>query len=231
MPRKLIFELLDIPYFSRPNVLELDLEATAAQLRHAKAGGAFMTYDPAFSQIKWILAGATVEQVAAAIRALDLSFESHVLDVAYCLFDIFHNATGHWYASKRRPIEIWKGAFLKGGARGVYVSDRSAKVCIFNARVGPTLNNAALRFIARGGFEMHVRDDVNINSFSIFDLSKGADAGRQVREYKMEEIDPLPLDQFEAVSAKFFEAARIAGFTEAAAPTGVIADLFRSAVR
>ncbi len=134
---------------------------------------------------------------------------------------------GRWYKAGQLPFEVLPGAYFKPSIRGTWYFEKQAYSVCINARKHQRVFPEHARFLARGVYEFHSIDDPNSPRPMIVDLSASDDAKRRIRIFLLGPEEMMPLEQFESVLRRFFEALALAGVTTI--PEGVpsIADLFR----
>lgn len=222
------FELLDCPKFAYPSLLDIDVVATAANIVERLGGKSFLNYGQVWSRMADVVGGRVDE---AYLRQHLSGYpddwkNANTQEVVRLLKQAFEGK-GRWYKAGLLPFEVLPGAYFKPSIRGtLYSQGQAYSVCI-NARKGQRLFPDHARFLSRGVYEFHSVDDPNDPKPMIVDVSASENGKRELRTYVLEHEEMMPLEQFESILRRFFEALALAGVTTI--PEGVenIADLFR----
>lgn len=228
--KRFVIELMDVPYLAAPSVANLDVNLTALKIARYRQGHSNKTYDGVFQQVADMTTGmASVAALKAAFEGVkDPAWKAQLQDVSERLYGIFGRGVSRWYAADRKPRELFDRTWFKHAIRGVWVRERKATATLVNARKGLCFNPTDRAFLARGIYEFYLRDDPNIHDQLIVDLGAAprTDA-RATRLYTSAEVEPMALEQFEAILKSFLRAVERAGFSTQPAAGQSIADLFR----
>jgi len=221
-------ELLDVIQHAKPNILNIDPLETSKSLRKAK--GSNKNYNMALDQIQAYCSG--LQKLPDLLKFLrthpNQEWHKYLEDVGTRLLDIFGNKPSVWYPTGRKPIESAGGLLIKPAIRGVWVSESRVLPCVINARSSVLLDSQCnLPFVARGVYELHVRDLLGATGSMVIDLGKDARTGLRANcIYFPTEAEMMSLEQFESISRKFDEALILAGLKSQAAASSI--DLFRA---
>ena len=219
-------ELLDVIYYSDPNIFQINVERTAKKLR--TAGGSRKSYDMAISPIPNIVSGIQkLEDLKAYWKShKDEAWHPHLEDVGTRIFEIFSKEVCKWYPTGRRPVDSVGGLRIKPAIRGIKVANHVAFPCLINPRSSVILDPAMARpFVARGIYELHVRDATGLFRPMIIDLGKQKGI-RANRIYYPSDADMISVEKFEEIMRSFNLALVEAGFTSNKPASAI--DLFRS---
>lgn len=226
-------ELLDIPFFARgPDLLQLNVGLTSKAIRaerRSDAGG--RSYDPIFAIIHHLvhpmMSRSDVKRLFRDHK--DQEWAKHLRTVALAIFDAHRQFKGSWYSVGRKP-RVSNGLVIKPAIRGVKVLDQEPFPVLVNARKTLDLDFQALRFLARGVFELHGRDMPNVDRVAIWDVSRSmVSGGRHFSEILFAEEEMLSLEEFDQVVDRFLRAVTGAGYDHDIDRSSRFVDLFRSA--
>jgi hypothetical protein len=230
MAKKFIFELIDIPYLSRPTIGAIDIPSTAARIQAIRKGGSRRNYDRVFKLVGDMTSG--MAKAEALLRSLedepDEVWRRQLQDVCERLYAVFGKSASRWYPVGRRPIELYERSWFKPAIRGVWWRDGVAAAMLVNPRKTLFLDAVVRSFLARGVIEFHLVDDPNLHEFKIIDLGAAPRTGvRATRVYSMPDVDPMELGEFESILRRFMQAVEHAGFANQPSEGQRIADLFK----
>ncbi|MFO1033489.1 MAG: hypothetical protein U1E15_05200 [Hyphomicrobiales bacterium] len=202
---------MDVVYYSRPHILAIDIDKTASELRNV--GGSINNYNMAIDPIEKIVSG--YQRLVDLEKFWDThkneKWRPHLKEVGRRIFEIFGGEVSKWYPTGRKPIESVAGLSIKPAIRGVRVANGRVLPCLINPRSSLLLErNSALPFIARGVFELHVRDEIGPVSPMIVDLGK-ENGVRANRIYFPTQESMISVEHFEDCMRKFNKALVKAG--------------------
>ena len=192
-------------------------------------GKAFMSYDVVFEDAEKMPSGLVSEDLLARrfTDAREVVRRSQ-LEVALALNHYLSREADEWRPVGRKLIQALPDLLVKPGIRGVTINSRAIAPTLVNPRRSVKWNAFLPRFLTRGGYELHVRDDASATDFLILDFSQG-DRGepRSVRSVYYSECDPISIEEFEAIMNRFMEAVSLSKFA-VKVPKGLPPlDLFR----
>jgi hypothetical protein len=167
------------------------------------------------------------DYLARHLSGYPVDWKNENLQVVARLLANRFGGAGRWYKAGQVPIEVLPGAYFKPSIRGTWYFDKQAYSVCINARKHQRVFPEHAKFLARGVYEFHSIDDPNSPRPMIVDLSASDDGKRSLKTFLLEPEEMMPLEEFESVLHRFFEALALAGVTTI--PVGVesIADLFR----
>lgn len=223
------FELLDIVKFARPDIVTLQPSPTARLLTERLGGGGFMSYGALYSRIRFIVSGlATDKFIQDEFSFYEDEWKNKSLQEAFALLRDHMKGKGNWYTISTRSTYIL-GFWFKPSIKGFWYHDGQTYAVLINARKGQPLDQNAVRFLARGVYELHCIDNPNNPIPLIIDLSKHAeDKERKARVYPVPVEEAVPLEAFEQTVKDFLVALNQAGIALPSPPeVEHILDLFR----
>ena len=228
MKKGLTLEFLDVVQLARPGLLDIDPRQTAAALDARET--AFMSYNASFAPLdKAHHALLSEETLKAWFTDTRPWVRRSQWEVSSALANLVKLLGAEWYNVGRRPFEAIPGLWLKPSIRGVLVGDEVAPAIVNPRRSLKQIGRRdELGFLMRGGFEFHVVDDPAVDNLLVLDLHEG-ERGRPrvVRSRMADEAVMMPLEQFEWILGRFFEALRLSKW-EIVVPKDVpLSDLFR----
>jgi hypothetical protein len=104
------------------------------------------------------------------------------------------------------------GFWFKPSIKGIWFYEGQAYAVLINPRKGQPLTEGDVRFMARGVYELHCREDPNDPISLIVDLSQHTeDTERKARVYTVPSEDAVPLEAFESSIREFIVALNLAG--------------------
>ena len=224
-----VFELLDVVKFALPDALTLQASATSYNLAERVAGGGFMSYGSLWSRLDLLVKGLATDQfITAAFSFYGDEWKNKSLQDAFCLLREHFGGKGRWYAGPRWPTFVL-GFWFKPSIKGYWFHEGKAYAVLVNPRKSQPLTMADVRFMARGVYELHCREDPNDPIPLIVDLSQhDGDTERKARIYEVPADEAVSLEAFESSIREFVVALNLAGV---ALPPPVevehILDLFR----
>jgi hypothetical protein len=206
------FELLDVVKFGMPDALTLNAEATSYNLAERVVGGGFMSYGAMWSRMDLLVRGyATDNFVENAFSFYEDDWKNKSIQDAFRLLREQFGGKGRWYAAPRQPTYVL-GFWFKPSVKGYWFHDGKAYAVLINARKGQPLPMTDIRFMARGVYELHCREDPNDPIPLIVDLSQhNGDDGRRARIYEVPFEEAVSLEAFETSIREFLVALNLAG--------------------
>jgi hypothetical protein len=222
-------ELIDITKFGLPNVLMLKAELTASNMVERAAGGGFMSYGQMWQHLPLVVRGlASDEFILSAFTAYKAGWKNAAIQRAFRLLRDYFGGKGNWYRMPNKNTYIL-GFWFKTSIKGFWVHNGKSYAVLINARKGQPLSSDDVRFLARGVYELHCRDNPNNPIPLIIDLGQHpADEERQARAYEVPPEEAVSLDAFETSVREFLVALNLAGISQPPPPEiEHILDLFR----
>jgi hypothetical protein len=223
------FELLDIVKFARPNIVTLQPSPTALLLTERLGGGGFMSYGSLYSRIRFIVSGLATDQfIQDEFSFYEDDWKNKSLQAAFTLLRDHMDSKGNWYPISTTASYIL-GFWFKPSIKGFWYHDEQTYAVLINARKGQPLDQNAVRFLARGVYELHCIDNPNNPIPFIIDLSQHAeDKERKARIYPVSVEEAISLEAFEQTVRDFLVALNQAGISLPPPPeVEHILDLFR----
>lgn len=222
------FELLDCPKFAFPNLTDIDVVATAANILERLQGKGFLNYGQIWSRMGDIADGLVNDDyLAHHLNGYSVEWKNENLQAVARLLAGQFGGKGRWYKVGQVPIEVLPGAYFKPSIRGTWYFEKQAYSVCINARKHQRVFPEHTRFLARGVYEFHSIDDPYTPSPMIVDLSAADDGRRSLKTFLLQPEEMMPLEQFEFILRRFFEALALAGVATIPEGVGSIADLFR----
>lgn len=220
-------ELLDVIQHAKPDIREIDVSRTALSLKGAS--GSLNNYNMAIEHIDSYCSGyQKLPDLLDFLRTHpNPRWHKHLEDVGTRLWEIFGARPGKWRKVGRRPIESVGGLLIKPTIRGFWIFDGKAYPCLVNARSSVYLDAITNRkFVARGVYEFHVRDEIGVAGPAIVDLGREPSSKvRANRVYFPDEADMMSVEEFESIMIKFNQSLRLAGFNSRSVSSAI--DMFR----
>jgi hypothetical protein len=213
MPRRgKFFELLDVVKFGVPNALMLDAAATSYNLAERVAGGGFMSYGAMWPRLDLLVRGyATDDFIETAFSFYEDDWKNKSIQDAFRLLRVYFGGKGRWYGVSRYPTHVL-GFWFKPSIKGYWFHEGKAYAVLINARKRQPLLGTDVRFMARGVYELHCREDPNDPIPLIVDLSQhDGDAERKARIYEVPADEAVSLEAFESSIKEFLIALNLAG--------------------
>jgi hypothetical protein len=204
--------LLDVVKFAVPNALTLDASATSYNLAERVAGGGFMSYGAVWPRLDLLVRGlATDDYIDRELSFYEEEWKNKSLQEAFRLLREHFGGKGRWYSASRLPTYVL-GFWFKPSIKGIWFHDGQAYAVLINARKGQPLPMSDIRFMARGVYELHCREDPNDPIPLIVDLSQHErDIKRKARVYKVPVEESVSLEGFESSIREFLVALNLAG--------------------
>jgi hypothetical protein len=208
------FELIDFPKFARPTISTLQPALTAAELLERLGGGGFMSYNQIWPRVGHVVRGlATDAYILETFKAYKASWKNESIRDVVRLLRKYFGGRGTWYPEPSKP-EFVLGFWFKPSIKGIWFFEGQAYAVLVNARKGQILSNEDVRFLARGIYELHCRNDPNDPIPLIVDLSeREKGTGRELRVFTVTEDDAISLELFEQSLKEFLVALNIAGIS------------------
>jgi len=224
-----VFELLDVPKFAYPSVIEMDPVQTASNILDRINGGVFMSYARPVGLLPRIVKNQiTQDEIAGMFKSYKHEWKNaNQRDVAAALYAEF-SGKGVWYPIQSRQAQIFEGLWFKPSIKGVWFFEGVPYMVGVNPRKSQILVGSHLAFLARGMQELYGIDDPNDPLALIFDLSVAENGkNRAPRKTILLEDQMISSLQFEDVMRRFFEALRIAGIEAVPRKIDDITDMLR----
>jgi hypothetical protein len=227
--RHKFYELLDIPRFAHPNVLELQARPTAANLTERTGGGGFMSYGQIWPRVPWMVRGfATDAYIESEFSSYKDDWKNEAIRDAFRLLRDKFGGKGNWRRASNIPINVL-GCWFKTSIKGFWVYGGKIYAVLVNCRKDQSLSYGDVRFLARGVYELHCIDDPNNPIPLIVDLSQHAeDDKRKARFYEVPIEEAVSIEAFEYSVREFLVASNMAGISQPLPDTVEhVLDLFR----
>jgi hypothetical protein len=229
MATRKLFELLDCPKLAYPNLTEMDVPLTAANIADRLGSKSFLNYAQIWPLMEDVTAGRIDD---AYLKRVFSSYpdewkNENLQDVMRLLRSHF-GGRGRWYNIPHKPVQVLPGAYFKPSIKGIWFFGDRAYSVLINARKGQRIWESHARFLGRGVYEFHAIDDPNNPTPLLVDLSAPlSDRPRQIRVFDFRDYEMMGLVEFEIILRKFFEALALAGVTTIPDKIDRIGDLFR----
>jgi hypothetical protein len=206
------FELLHVVKFGLPDALTLQAEATSYNLAERVVGGSFMSYGAMWSRLDVLVRGhATDDFIETTFSFYEHDWKNKSIQEAFRLLREYFGGKGRWYAAPRYPTFVL-GFWFKPSIKGYWFHEGKAYAVLINARKSQPLTSIDVRFMARGVYELHCREDPNDPIPLIVDLSQhDGDAERKARVYEVPADEAVSLEAFETSIREFLVALNLAG--------------------
>lgn len=206
------FELLDVVKFAMPNALSLDASATSYNLTERLDGSGFMSYVALWSRLDKLVSGlATDQYIKAEFSFYSDDWKNKSLQEAFTLLRKQFGGKGRWYPASSKPTFVL-GFWFKPSIKGIWFYEGQAYAVLINPRKGQPLPESDVKFMARGVYELHCREDPNDPIPLIVDLGQHpGDAERKARVYTVPADEAVPLEAFESSIREFIVALNLAG--------------------
>lgn len=230
MPRRFLFEPLDIAQLAAPRIDDIDIELTAMQIRQFRASGSKRSYNPAIAHAEGFASGKT--SLAVALASFDGIepdwWQGHLRAVTELLSRTLSNNGSLWRPLGRKPIEVFDGIWFKPAIRGVWKTAERRDAALINPRIGIHLHPLRLSFLARSIIEFHMRDEPNLSGLSILDYGRHETEKRRLDRVLHEgHVDIMEEHLFIETLKRFVMAARLADAELVPRESQRIRDLFR----
>ena len=126
------FELLDCPKFAFPNLTDIDVVATAANILERLQGKGFLNYGQIWSRMGDIADGLVNDDyLAHHLNGYSVEWKNENLQAVARLLAGQFGGKGRWYKVGQVPIEVLPGAYFKPSIRGTWYFEKQAySVCI-----------------------------------------------------------------------------------------------------
>jgi hypothetical protein len=222
------FELLDVPKFAVPDVLNLQASLTSFNLADRVYGSGFMSYGQIWPLFDVMVRGlATDEFIESAFTAYEDEWKNKAIQNAYRLLRDHFGGKGTWYRLPNVRTYVL-GFWFKTSIKGFWVHDGKVYAVLINARKTQPLTWNDVRFLARGAYELHCIDDPNNPIPLIIDLGEHEeDKERKARIYEVPATQAISLEEFESAIREFLVALNLAGISLPPPPVEHIITLFR----
>ena len=197
------FELLDVVKFGFPDALTLQAEATSYNLAERVAGGGFMSYGALWPRLDVLVNGYATDDFidSHSPYSTRMTGRTSSLRDAFRLLRENFGGKGRWYAAPRYSTYVL-GFWFKPSIKGYWFHEAEAYAVLINARKRQPLTRSDVRFMARGVYELHCREDPNDPIPLIVDLSQhDGDKERKARVYEVPADEAVSLEAFEFPSA------------------------------
>jgi hypothetical protein len=206
------FELLDVVKFALPDALTLQASATSYNLTERLAGRGFMSYGALWSRLDMLVKGLATDQfIKGEFSFYGDEWKNRSLQDAFTLLRKYFGGKGRWYPGPRQPTFVL-GFWFKPSIKGFWFHDGQAHAVLINPRKGQPLTDGDVRFMARGVYELHCREDPNDPIPLIVDLGQhDGDTERKARLYTVPAHEAVPLEAFESSIREFIVALHLAG--------------------
>lgn len=228
MARAKYFELTDVTKFAFPSVVGMDAAQTAANLIERLGGGGFMSYGMIWPRMNIIIGGrASPQYVEDQFSPYEDDWKNVSIQEVVNLLSQHFDGRGNWYPFPMRPKKVL-GFWFKPSIKGIWYVDGKAYAVLINARKGQPLFPEHRRFLARGIYELHSRDDPNDPIPLVIDVSEPSKGeGRVLRAYTMPVEQAISLQEFDDALRTFLMALLLAGVPIPADGIDNIIDLFK----
>lgn len=206
------FELLDFTKFANPSVVGMDAAQTAYNLVERLGAGGFMSYGQIWSRMNIIVGGRATDQfVTSQFSSYSDDWKNNSIQEVVSHLSHHFGGRGTWYPFPMRPKKVL-GFWFKPSIKGVWYVDGQAYAVLINARKGQPLFPEHRRFLARGVYELHCREDPNDPIPLIIDVSEPERGqGRQLRTFTIPVSQAISLQEFDDSVRTFVEALALAG--------------------
>ena len=233
LPRKKIFQFLDIPRFAAPDILNMDAATTGLRIGHERMQGhGYISYESVWSAFPKVIRGyATddfIEQQFSYYRKSRDSWKNQELQTIVKLLREAFGGKGRWYPASKNFKEVL-GVRFRPPIRGFWFYQGRSYAISANLRKKQRLTLEQMQFLARAAYEIHCVNDPNDPIPLIIDLSQASEGlQRERRLFTFEPNEMMPLEAMEAGLREFFSALAIAGVC-AIPPRNIgLLDQFRS---
>lgn len=201
------FEALDFMRFALPNVWEIDTRLTAAnpELLSFLQGRGWGSYGPLWKRMPRIWKHALSDSEISSWWKT-----GWLIDGMKALRDEY-KGEGNWYPISQE-VRYVGGIKLRTSIRGVlFTQNYGPEVHVINPRKSQTIDNRALGFLARAAYEEYAIDDPNLPKVAVLDMgSKKRGKVRDIKMYRGEVVEMMPVEHFEYSVNAFLEALVIA---------------------
>lgn len=208
------FELIDFPKFARPSISIIQPALTAAELIERLGGGGFMSYNQVWPRVGDVIRGkATDDFILQTFKSYKASWKNESIRDVVRLLRKYFGGKGTWYPEPSKPKFVL-GFWFKPSIKGIWFFNGQAYAVLVNPRKQQPLSNEDVRFLARGIYELHCRNDPNDPIPLIVDLSEREKGkGRELRAFTVGESDAISLELFEQSLKEFLVSLNIAGIS------------------
>lgn len=222
------FELLDFPKFAYPALVGMDAALTANNLVERLGGGGFMLYGMIWPRMNVIVGGRATDQfVSTTFNKYGDDWKNNSIQEVVNYLSHYFGGRGTWYPFPMRPKKIL-GFWFKPSIKGIWFVDGKAYAVLINARKGQPLHPDHRKFLARGVYELHCREDPNDPIPLIIDVSEPSRGeGRQIRAFTMPVSQSISLQEFDDSVRTFMQALQIAGVALPPDTTDSMVDIFK----
>lgn len=190
-----------------PNIENIDVRQTATNpaLVSYLTGRGWGSYGPLWKRMPRIWRGALSD---AEIQSWWKT--GWLIDGMQALRGVY-SQQGSWYPLSQET-RVVGGVRFRSSARGVlFTKEYGSEVHVINPRKSQWINTTEPGFLARAAYEEFAINDPNNPSIAVLDLgSVKKSKERRVKMFRREQVDMMPVEQFEYVMNSFFDALKIA---------------------
>lgn len=222
------FELLDFPKFAYPALVGMDAVLTANNITERLGGGGFMSYGMIWARMNVIVGGrATDDFITTTFNRYEDDWKNNSIQEVVNYLSHYFGGRGNWYPFPMRPKKVL-GFWFKPSIKGIWFVDGKAYAVLINARKGQPLHPDHRKFLARGVYELHCREDPNDPIPLILDVSEPVKGqGRQMRAFTLPVDQAISLQEFDDTVRTFMQALELAGVALPPDTTDSMVDIFK----